>query len=297
MPVVEQSGLIRYRDNAGNTYLMLPITTAENVDGLDELIDEAKIISTAVSATSSDGVAYSATVSGITELTVGVSFVMIPNKISTSRTPTLNVNGLGAKSLRVKVSGYTGTTTAALTTNWLASNKPIRVTYDGLWWVCDMALPSASSMYGNVKAENIDYTNANSGLTATQVQAAIDELAGGAIRTQVLTTEEYNALETKDENILYMLSDDTTEDDIQAHIADSGKHVTATEKATWNAKQDPLVADTDYVTPSTLNNRLNRSTNVNAADTNYTRYMARGEALFASEKTPTVNGCIAWQYE
>lgn len=297
MPVVEQSGLIRYRDNAGNTYLILPITTAENVDGLDELIDEAKIISAAVSATSSDGVAYSATVSGITELTVGVSFVMIPNQISTSRTPTLNVNGLGAKSLRVKVSGYTGTTTAALTTNWLAPNKPIRVTYDGLWWVCDMALPSASSMYGNVKAENVDYTNTNSGLTATQVQAAIDELAGGAIRTRVLTTQEYNALETKDENILYMLSDDTTEDDIQAHIADSGKHVTATEKATWNAKQDPLVADTDYVTPSTLNNRLNRSTNVNAADTNYSAYMARGEALFSSETTPTVNGCIAWQYE
>ena len=258
MPVVEQSGLIRYRDNAGNTYLMLPITTAENVDGLDELIDEAKIISTAVSATSSDGVTYSATVSGITELTAGVSFVMIPNKISTSRTPTLNVNGLGAKSLRVKVSGYTGTTTAALTTNWLAPNKPIRVTYDGLWWVCDMALPSASSMYGNVKAEDVDYTNTNSGLTATQVQAAIDELAGGAIKTRVLTTQEYNALETKDENILYMLSDDTTEEDIQAHISDSGKHVTATEKATWNAKQDPLVADTDYVTPSTMNNRLNR---------------------------------------
>lgn len=297
MPVIEQPGLIRYRDNAGNTYLMLPITTAENVDGLDELIDEAKIISTAVSATSSDGVVYSATVSGITELTAGVSFVMIPNKISTSRTPTLNVNGLGAKSLRVKVSGYTGTTTAALTTNWLAPNKPIRVTYDGLWWVCDMALPSASSMYGNMKAENVDYTNTNSGLTATQVQAAIDELAGGAIKTRVLTTQEYNALENKDENILYILSDDTTEDDIQAHIADSGKHVTATEKATWNAKQDPLVADTDYVTPSTLNNRLNRSTNVNAADTNYSAYMARGEALFASETTPTVNGCIAWQYE
>lgn len=297
MPVIEQSGLIRHRDNAGNTYLILPITTAENVDGLDELIDEAKIISTAVSATSSDGVTYSATVSGITELTAGVSFVMIPNKISTSRTPTLNVNGLGAKSLRVKVSGYTGTTTAALTTNWLAPNKPIRVTYDGLWWVCDMALPSASSMYGNVKAEDVDYTNTNSGLTATQVQAAIDELAGGAIKTRVLTTQEYNALESKDENILYMLSDDTTEEDIQAHISDSGKHVTATEKATWNAKQDPLVADTDYVTPSTMNNRLNRSTNVNAADTNYSAYMARGEALFSYEVTPTVNGCIAWQYE
>ena len=42
--------------------------------------------------------------------------------------------------------------------------------------------------------------------------------------------------------------------------------------------------------------KLNRTTKVNAADTNYTTYMARGEALFSTETTPTVNGCIAWQY-
>lgn len=46
-----------------------------------------------------------------------------------------------------------------------------------------------------------------------------------------------------------------------------------------------------------LNSRLNRTTNVNEADANYTTYMARGEALFHSETTPTVDGCIAWQYE
>lgn len=42
--------------------------------------------------------------------------------------------------------------------------------------------------------------------------------------------------------------------------------------------------------------RLNRSTNVNAADTNYGTYMARGEALFNTDTNPTVNGCIAWTY-
>lgn len=41
---------------------------------------------------------------------------------------------------------------------------------------------------------------------------------------------------------------------------------------------------------------LNRTTAVNAADTNYTTYMARGEALFSTETTPSVNGAIAWQY-
>ena len=42
---------------------------------------------------------------------------------------------------------------------------------------------------------------------------------------------------------------------------------------------------------------LNRTTAVNAADANYTTYMARGTALFNAETSPTVNGAIAWQYE
>lgn len=45
-----------------------------------------------------------------------------------------------------------------------------------------------------------------------------------------------------------------------------------------------------------INSRLNRVTNINEADNNYGVYMARGEALFSTETTPSVNGCIAWQY-
>ena len=60
------------------------------------------------------------------------------------------------------------------------------------------------------------------------------------------------------------------------------------------AKSDVGLGNVDNVS---INARLNRTTNVNEADANYTTYMARGEALFSSETTPTVNGCIAWQYE
>lgn len=60
------------------------------------------------------------------------------------------------------------------------------------------------------------------------------------------------------------------------------------------AKSDVGLGSVDNVS---VNARLNRTTNVNAADTNYTTYMARGEALFSAETTPTVNGTIAWQYE
>nr|DAT38430.1 MAG TPA: tail fiber protein [Caudoviricetes sp.] len=62
-------------------------------------------------------------------------------------------------------------------------------------------------------------------------------------------------------------------------------------------KMAKAVENSDYISPANLTTRLGRSTAVNAADTNYTTYMARGEALFSAETTPTVNGCIAWQYE
>ena len=69
-----------------------------------------------------------------------------------------------------------------------------------------------------------------------------------------------------------------------------GDHVHPKQTVT---KSDVGLGSVDNVS---VNARLNRTTNVNASDTNYGTYMARGEALFSTETTPTVNGCIAWQY-
>lgn len=57
------------------------------------------------------------------------------------------------------------------------------------------------------------------------------------------------------------------------------------------------VANSDYISPANMKTFLNRQTALNAANTNYTTLMARGESLNASETTPAVNGAIAWQYE
>lgn len=198
----------------------------------DGKISDSQKLDLPVAASSSDGVTYSATVPGAT-LTAGYSFIMIPNRISSSTSTTLNVNGLGAKALRVHVSGYTGTTSAPMTNNWLAPNKPVRVTYDGMWWITDVVLPSAQQLYGNVQAEDVDYSNTSSGLTATKVQAAIDELAGGALRTQTMTTAEYEALTTKDENTFYMLSD--AEEDSGIFWATYGTTTYAEIKAAYDA--------------------------------------------------------------
>ena len=69
-----------------------------------------------------------------------------------------------------------------------------------------------------------------------------------------------------------------------------GDHVHPKQAVT---KSDVGLGNVDNVS---INTRLNRTTNVNASDPNYSSYMARGEALFSTETTPTINGCIAWQY-
>lgn len=191
MAVTEQNGLMKYKDKAGNLYILYPITNADNVDGLTELIEpvstaanEAKTAAATAqstantaknlatdakdsangayttaekamytnfpSVTGGTGSAYTATVSGIESMEAGISFVMIPHTASTSQTATLNVNGLGAKTLRRPLSGSNSATTAPDTTNWLAANKPIRVTYDGTYWVVDMPKPDVTDLYGEV---------------------------------------------------------------------------------------------------------------------------------------------------
>ena len=56
-------------------------------------------------------------------------------------------------------------------------------------------------------------------------------------------------------------------------------------------------SDIAAATSSDINTALNRTNAVNVANSNYTTYMARGEALFSYENTPSANGTIAWQYE
>ena len=56
-------------------------------------------------------------------------------------------------------------------------------------------------------------------------------------------------------------------------------------------------SDIGAATSSDINTALNRTNAVNVSNSNYTTYMARGEALFSYENTPSANGCIAWQYE
>lgn len=103
-----------------------------------------------VTATSTNGTAYTATVNGVTELYTGLSITIIPNRVSASATPTLNVNSLGAKSIKIPVGYNTNLAQAAPVATWLQANKPVRVTYDGTQWKTDLQLASATALYGTV---------------------------------------------------------------------------------------------------------------------------------------------------
>ena len=107
-----------------------------------------------VTAETTDGAAYTATVPGITELTRGVNFIMIPAAVSTTKGPTLDVNGLGAKYIRRRLS--TGATVEeGYVTTWLTKNKPFRLMYDGAQWVVEgHNRPVAADIYGPITATN-----------------------------------------------------------------------------------------------------------------------------------------------
>lgn len=127
--------------------------------------------------TAGTGSAYTATVSHIKALTAGATFTMIPNVVSTTVSPTLNVNGLGAKQLRQRLSNSTQSTATGATDNWLAAGKPVNVMYDGAFWVVDFVRPNMTSAYGTLPVANGGTGCTNSSDAASHL---IDSLAVGA---------------------------------------------------------------------------------------------------------------------
>ena len=107
-----------------------------------------------VITTSGDGSAYTATVEGVTSLSTGMSFTIIPHVESTETTPTLNVNNLGAKLICRRATSDTNTTTAGLTPYWLKEGKPINIMYDGNSWIADLSKPDAYDIMGIVQIQN-----------------------------------------------------------------------------------------------------------------------------------------------
>lgn len=113
-----------------------------------------------VPATSADGATYVASVDSLDELSNGVELTIIPNMNSNSESITLNVNGLGAKQIRIPISSSTSLTTYP-NANFLIAGRAVKLMYDseylngGAWKTCSTQKTSGADIYGSTLASNI----------------------------------------------------------------------------------------------------------------------------------------------
>lgn len=116
----------------GSLVLNSATPTADLEAAPKKYVDDNKGVRT-INATSTDGVTYTATVDGITELETGMTIILIPNRISNSTVPTLNINSLGAKTIRLYAPN-TGTGAVPTVANWITAKKPLMLVYEGDAW-------------------------------------------------------------------------------------------------------------------------------------------------------------------
>lgn len=155
--------------------------------------------------TAGTGSAYTATVPGITALTSGVSFVMVPHVVSASMTPTLNVNGLGAKNIKRRLSSISTSVQSGYSNTWLAKGAPFRVTYDGTQWIVEgLTKPATADLYGTLSVEkggtgatsasdartNLGITPANIGAAASSHAHSYLPLSGGTVTGALTVNKE-----------------------------------------------------------------------------------------------------------
>lgn len=110
-------------------------------------------------ATSTDGVAYSATVAGVSELYAGLEVTIIPDRASATTGITLNINNLGAKFVRLPVSNNTAMLAQPESETYFVENRPVKLMYDpkyagkGSWVVVGRQRQSGNDLYGSVPVQ------------------------------------------------------------------------------------------------------------------------------------------------
>ena len=210
MSVIERDVVLVGKDEDGNECIDLPITRLGNIEDTADtkealadndhipLVDSAdngkmkkipwSVVKNKLSAkegsvtTAGTGAAYTAAVDGITELKAGLHISIVPHTVSTSTTPTLNVNGLGAKGIRRRLSSSAASLQGGYAASWLASGKPFTLTYDGTYWVVEgLTKPDAKDL-----SEPVPVSKGGTG--ATTAAAALASL--GAAPAYTYGTED-----------------------------------------------------------------------------------------------------------
>lgn len=166
------------------------ISAPEQVFELSKSLAEAGSGSNiVVDAISSDGVYYEATVEDLEELYNGLEITIIPKTTSTTTAPTLNVNGLGAKPIRLSLSLNNSMLVQPKNNNYYAEGRPITLMFDskylstGAWRVANKQRPSAEDLYGTTPVPN-----GGTGLDEIPVDSFI--IGNGEEPMQTMTPDE-----------------------------------------------------------------------------------------------------------
>lgn len=173
----------------------VPVSGASISDPI-QLFDVSKNLKNAgaavVEATSNDGVAYSATVPGVTELSPGLEVTIIPKKESASTAITLDINGLGAKMVRLPLSTNTAILVQPSQASFFVDNRPVKLIYDdkyaskGAWVVVGRQRPSGNDMYGSVPVQSGGIVIDNNTTEEDKTEALENLNALGALSKELL---------------------------------------------------------------------------------------------------------------
>lgn len=113
-----------------------------------------------VTASSTNGAAYTANVKNVAELYNGMTITIIPDMTSTTTAPTLNINGLGAKPIRLPLSTNNVAVAQPGSASYFTAGNPITLQYDaaylstGAWKTVGKQRQAADDLYGTVPIEN-----------------------------------------------------------------------------------------------------------------------------------------------
>lgn len=156
-----------------------------------------------VTATTTDGAAYSATLDGVTELTNGMLVTIIPNMTSNTQTITLNINGLGAKMVRLPLSFNNAAMTMPRLETYFVEGRPITLQYDanyitgGAWKTFGKQRASAQDLYGTVPIESGGTGAETAEAARTNLGAMPNKIGGVTEPMLIITDEEGNVIASK----------------------------------------------------------------------------------------------------
>ena len=150
-----------------------PISTATQA-ALDGKAPKINGIYYGVCSTAAATAAKVVTISGVTELTAGITIaVKFDNAQTYNGTPTLNVNSLGAKNIR-RLSG-----TNAARYEWQAG-EVLMLTYDGAYWIIHDGGVATTSYYGVTKlATSAVSASTSLALTPASINSLAETMIAG----------------------------------------------------------------------------------------------------------------------